>query len=132
MKIFILLSMIFLGIVDDFYLQKDLVHFKTEYWWKSNLKPYVSKERWKKYKDDYKLALCIHSFSWTFMMMLPTAIYAFAFDKYWYPLMYLPNIFVHYLVDDAKANKMVINFTQDQLLHLIQVVITWILIYYVY
>jgi len=83
-KIFILLSMIFLHIIDDYKLQQGvLANLKQKKWWKEQ-KEY----KWM-YKYDYIPALLNHAFSWTFMIMLPIAI-VLRFDmEYGYMLMLL-------------------------------------------
>ena len=65
MKIFILFSMIFCHIVDDFYLQGCLAKFKQKKWWQENYPNEL-------YRNDWIISLLIHAFSWTFMIMLPT------------------------------------------------------------
>ena len=67
MKIIILLIMLFLHIVDDYYLQGILTKLKQKSWWEENAPN-------KLYKHDYIIALIEHAFSWTFMIMLPFTI----------------------------------------------------------
>lgn len=64
-KIFILLFMIMMHIVDDYYLQGILASMKQKSWWKKqpNYKD--------KYSNDYLIALMMHAFSWSFCIMLP-------------------------------------------------------------
>ena len=63
---FIFLLMIFCHIVDDYYLQGWLASAKQKRYWEENAPD-------KMYKHDYIWALIMHSFSWTFMIMLPVA-----------------------------------------------------------
>lgn len=58
-----LLIMIFLGIVDEFYFQGKLENLKNKYG--------LGYGESEKNKDDWKTALLIHSFSWTFMIHFP-------------------------------------------------------------
>ena len=67
-KILLLLTMIFLHIVDDYYLQGWLASAKQKSWWEQNALD-------KLYKHDYIMALFMHSFSWAFMIMLVPTIY---------------------------------------------------------
>lgn len=120
-KILILLLMIFMHIVDDYYLQGWLASAKQKSWWEKNAPD-------KLYKFDYIVALFMHSFSWSFMIMLPTTVYLLIVDGVWCPMLYLTNLAIHMFVDDLKANKKKINLIQDQLIHIIQIIITWILI----
>jgi len=120
-KIFILLSMIFLHIIDDYKLQQGvLANLKQKKWWKEQ-KEY----KWM-YKYDYIPALLNHAFSWTFMIMLPIAI-VLRFDIGVWVYAYVINIIIHAFVDDLKANKFKINLVIDQSIHMIQIFITWLI-----
>lgn len=119
-KIFILLSMIFLHIIDDYKLQGILANMKQKTWWKQQ------NEYKNLYKNDYIPALIEHSFSWTFMVMLPIAI-SLKFDIGWWAIAYIVNMIVHAFVDDLKANKFKINLVIDQSIHIVQIVVTWLI-----
>lgn len=120
MIIFILLTMLFCHVIDDFYLQGILASMKQKIWWKKQ-------EQYKeKYKYDYVVALIIHSFSWVFMIMLPIAIYL-KFNLGWLYLAYPINLVIHAIIDDLKANKLKINLIVDQSIHIIQIIIIWVI-----
>lgn len=124
MKLYLLLIMIFLHIVDDYYLQGFLASLKQKSWWEKNAPD-------KLYKKDYIMALLEHAFSWTFMIMITPAIYIYM-NKSPIPVDYiLPtfiyNWLIHAYVDNLKANNHKINLIQDQSIHLIQIIITWAL-----
>ena len=116
----ILILMIFCHIIADYNLQGWLASAKQKEWWEKNAPD-------KMYKNDYKMALFMHSFAWSFMVMVPVAIYAlcmkgfFCVHFFWF----LWNIGMHYFIDDQKANKKEINLVEDQLWHLLQIVLTW-------
>ena len=118
MKLFILFVMIFAHIVDDYYLQGILASLKQKTWWE-NQKSYKPM-----YKYDYIVALIMHAFSWSFMVSLP--ILRLGFTK-WIVVAIILNTIIHGIVDDFKANKGKINLIVDQSIHIIQIVITWIL-----
>ena len=118
-KIFILLSMIFLHIIDDYKLQGILASMKQKKWWQEQ------KEYKDLYKNDYLMALAMHSFSWTFMIMLPIA-FSLNFNISWWLVAYIINLTIHAFVDNLKANKFKINLVTDQLIHLGQIIITWL------
>lgn len=118
-KYFILLSMIFCHIVDDYYLQGWLASAKQRSWWEQNAPDEI-------YKRDYLMALFMHSFSWAFMMMLIPTLYVIMSGAHYNPLLFYANICIHMLVDDAKANRRKINLIQDQLIHLVQIMFTWV------
>ena len=122
MKIFILLSMIFCHIVDDYYLQGILASMKQKSWWQK------SESYSEKYRYDYAMALIEHAFSWTFMVMLPIFIVSkFQIDVFMC-FVFLANWIIHAVVDDLKANKKKINLIQDQVIHLVQIFVTFILL----
>lgn len=122
-KIFILLAMIFLHIIDDYKIQGILASMKQKKWWEEQ------KEYKKLYKYDYIPALIEHSFSWTFMIMLPIAV-ALRFDIGWWAIAYVINMATHAFIDDLKANKFKINLVIDQTIHIVQIVITWLIFVY--
>lgn len=121
--IFILLIMIQLHIIDDFLLQNKLSSFKQKKWWQENYPDEL-------YKKDYIIALLIHSFSWCFCVMLVPFIIGWQLGtlSWIHYLMFAANMFVHAIIDDLKANKFKINLTQDQLLHLLQIITTWLIL----
>lgn len=119
MKLFILFVMIFAHIVDDYYLQGILASLKQKTWWE-NQKSYKPM-----YKYDYIIALIMHAFSWSFMVSLP--ILYLGFTK-WIAVAIILNTIIHGIVDDLKANKHKINLIMDQSIHIVQIVITWVLL----
>lgn len=123
-KFLLLLIMIFLHIVDDYYLQGWLASAKQKSWWEQNAPD-------KLYKYDYIMALFMHSFSWSFMIMIVPSIFAlnrcFTSDiAFQIILTFICNLLIHMTTDNKKANLKEINLIQDQLIHLAQIIITWI------
>lgn len=118
-KLFTLLAMLFLHIVDDYYLQGVLASMKQKSWWEKN-----SPEE--KFKHDYFMALFMHASSWTFMVMLPVAIYLKANLTIMYFVWWVVSCATHFFVDNLKANLKKINLIQDQLIHMCQLVLAWI------
>ena len=113
--------MILAHIVDDFYLQGNLAKMKQKVWWEK-LFEYKSL-----YKNDYKMALLIHSMSWSIMILMPVmllynpqGIILFA--------IFVINTLIHYWIDNEKANKLRINLMVDQTMHLLQIIITWVML----
>lgn len=123
-KIFLLLAMLFCHLVDDYYLQGWLASAKQKSWWEKNSPD-------KLYKNDYIVALCEHAFSWTFMIMLIPTIFTYFnptdISYKLYLIGFCINWAVHCIVDDYKANKKKINLVTDQIIHIVQVIITWIM-----
>jgi len=117
----LLLLMILMHIVDDYYLQGILASMKQKRWWETR--------EWFKplYKDDYKMALLMHSMSWSIMILLPS-MFLIGINQYLALGTFIINTAIHCYVDDLKANRGKINLVLDQSIHLIQVFVTWALI----
>lgn len=118
LKFLLLLTMIFCHIVDDYYLQGWLASSKQKSWWEKNSPEDM-------YKHDYLAALFMHSFSWSFMIMLVPTIYTVIVGGVWSPFVFVTNLIVHMVIDDLKANRKKINLVQDQSIHMIQILATW-------
>lgn len=116
-KIFAFLLMIFLHIVDDYYLQGILASMKQKKWWKANAPD-------KKYKYDWVVALIMHSMSWSFSIMLPIALYNGFQVGMSFMLVFVVNTVIHVFVDDLKANRYKINLIIDQSIHIVQILVT--------
>ncbi len=110
--------MIFMHIIDDYKLQGILASMKQKKWWEEQ------KEYKELYKYDYIAALITHSFSWAFMIMLPIAFVNNFKIGITFLITFILNMIIHAIVDDLKANKFKINLIQDQMIHLIQIIIT--------
>ena len=133
MKIVILLTMIFFHIIDDFVLQGVLAKMKQKSYWKE----YVDKNS--HYRYDYIVALLAHSFEWAFMILIPVFIYWSKSEMNYFNenliqiliVMFL-NTIIHAFVDNLKANELIINLIEDQMIHLIQIFVTWFVLIMVY
>ena len=120
-KLFVILWMIFFHVVADYNLQGWLASAKQKSYWEQNAPD-------KLYKYDYIMALIMHSISWTFMIMLPIAyIQNFAINVA-FVIVFIFNVLFHALVDDLKANRNMINLWQDQLAHMGQILITFVML----
>ena len=117
----ILLCMFFCHIVDDYYLQGWLASGKQQKWWEQNAPQEM-------YKHDYIMALAEHAFSWAFMIHVPIMSYMFFGGTVIGGALVCSIIIdtvIHAVVDDMKANKRKINLIQDQLIHFLQIIVTW-------
>ena len=95
-KLLILLAMIFLHIVDDYYLQGILASMKQKSWWEKNAPDPL-------YKNDYRIALLEHAFSWTFMVMLPIAVcmlIGYNISVICYFVLFIFNFVCHAFIDN--------------------------------
>lgn len=124
MTAILLTSMFFFHIFDDYYLQGWLATGKQRDWWKSN-----SPDRL--YRYDYIMALMEHAFSWTCSIHIPVLIYAHLCQGhksvYVYVVVFLMDWIIHAATDHCKANLHKINLIQDQTIHIIQIIITWLI-----
>ena len=121
-KLFIIMLMVFCHIIDDYYLQGILASMKQRSWWMKNAPE-------KLYRNDYRMALATHGFSWAFMVMLPVAAYMNFDPTPNFYAMFLINWSAHSVIDHMKANIRIINLVQDQLLHIVQIGCTaWLLL----
>ena len=120
--VFVLLWMIFFHIVDDFVLQAPcLSSLKQKSYWEKNAPE-------KLYEHDYIWALIVHSFSWSFMIMLPIAYsrgFVIGVD---FAVMFVINTALHAFTDNCKANWKTINLIHDQIVHIFQIVFTFIVL----
>ena len=122
LKVLILFIMLFLHIVDDYYLQGVFAKLKQKSWWEENAPNAL-------YRHDYKIALLEHGFSWAFVVMLPVLVCMICtnnIDYVWYIIVFVTNMLLHAWIDDCKANKQQINLIMDQICHLWQVVWIWL------
>lgn len=111
-----LFCMIFLHIIDDYCLQAFcLSKLKQQDFWKENAPD-------KQYRYDYLMALFMHSFSWAFMIMIPTMI-----NNCFIWWLFIVNLIIHFIVDHLKANLKKINLIVDQSIHIVQILLTWLL-----
>ena len=119
MFIKIVLFMILFHIIDDFVLQPiSLSNLKQKKWWEKQ-EGYSDK-----YKDDYKVALAIHSISWSIMIHIPLVIMFPSLGQLALLISFIVNAVIHYFIDDLKANKLKINLFEDQMVHFCQIYTT--------
>lgn len=117
--VFILFCMLFCHIIDDYYLQGWLASAKQKSWWEKNAPD-------KLYKYDYIAALVMHSFSWTFMILIVPTIAGF-YNTTLYIILFAVNFVIHMLTDTAKANWLKINLITDQSIHITQIICSWLI-----
>ena len=121
-ELILLLTMLFCHIVDDYYLQVQgwLASAKQKGWWEENAPE-------KLYEYDYIWALLVHSFSWTFMVMLPILISTNNMELYL--IVFILNLSLHAITDNLKANVKVINLWHDQIIHMAQILCTFLIFF---
>lgn len=133
MKAFLILPiMVFLHVVADYNLQGILASMKQKTWWGKQVKNLGQSM----YKNDYKAALAAHCFEWSFCIMIPCLVSVYTrYEEFdistiknvvLYLLVLFANVFGHYAIDDVKANEKRINLVDDQILHMVQIALTWI------
>ena len=123
MRTILLYVMVFLHIVDDYYLQGILVQMKQKSWWEKNAPDPL-------YKNDYRVALIEHAFSWTFTIMLPITVLMVINNNILivpWTVAFVVNWIIHGWVDHLKANVHNISLVVDQAIHIWQIFVTWCL-----
>lgn len=117
--------MFFCHLIDDFVLQDKFTYLKQKSWWVKTCKDEgLSIE---KYGNDYKMALFEHSLEWSIAIIIPVI---FLLNVNGIVLLgcVVANTIIHYIIDNAKANQLRLNLIQDQLLHFIQIIATWLIV----
>lgn len=118
----LLLLMVLMHIVDDYYLQGILASMKQKSWWEKQ-EGYTNL-----YRYDYRMALLMHSMSWSIMILMP-AMVMYELPGLLLFYIFIVNVIIHYYVDDLKANKKHINLVVDQMVHMFQIIATWSLVW---
>jgi len=112
----ILLFMIYLHLIDDYVLQGILAKLKQKDFWF----PYGEK-----YKHDYIVALLEHGFMNSFMVHIPIYIWLCKNEPILFASIFLFAT-IHAIIDGWKANDKKINLIQDQILHIVLIVVWWL------
>ena len=102
-------------LVADYTLQGWLADGKQKSWWLR----ICDGDLPDKYKYDYVAALVCHSLYWSIFVC------SVFHDSELFLATIAVNALVHAVVDDLKANRMKINLIADQLLHLLQILVTF-------
>lgn len=126
-KMLSLIIMYALHILVDFHLQGLFINLKQKSWWHKELLPLTDEEK-ELYKNDYLVGLILHSFEWTFFFMIP--VFFIASNTLYVLIAIIINTIIHAIVDDSKCNKGRINLIQDQSIHTLQIIITWIVFFF--
>ena len=122
MSVILLFAMLFMHIVDDYYLQGILAKLKQQMWWTEN-------EPEPMYRNDWLVALIAHSFSWSFSITIPAILYwlhADVFHPVLYIVLFVFNMALHAVLDHLKCNLFKCSLLMDQIIHVWQVILTWI------
>ena len=112
----IVLTLMILGhLIADYPLQGWLAQAKSKLYWAGHPK---------QNQKDCIAALICHGTMWGIIIFLPIIHFSWQIGLWWLLLPW--NIITHCVIDHLKANLKTINLWQDQLLHLCQIVITWL------
>jgi hypothetical protein len=126
-----------LHLLADYFLQGCLSDLKRKRWWSDQIKKlykdydgYSKSFEWqyrfiKKYKYDYMAGLLCHAAMWTIVSFFPLMWFC---APGMFTMLVLANILVHFVTDHMKANAQRLNLIQDQLIHLVQVIITVLIV----
>lgn len=121
-KLSVLGLMLLLHFIADFVFQsvRD-ANLKQKKWWEEATKDMANKEI---YRYDWIAGMACHCLLWSLMVCLP-----FVARPIYLP-MAIAQAIIHFWIDDRKANRFKINLIEDQLLHLVQIVGTWLSAFY--
>ena len=132
--------MIFMHFIGDVYLQgNNLSSFKRREYWEK-----VERKTGKKHSFSHLCFLLLHSFLWSFCMLFPILLkivfiqclitanivpepVSFQNLILFYISSIIGNTIIHGLIDNAKSNLKQIGDIEDQILHIVQVTVTFIL-----
>lgn len=115
--------MVLCHILDDFVVQPVcLSQMKTKSWWVKECEKVGAD--FKKYKDDYLVAITMYATSWSIMILVPLMLMCDVPDTLLITLFAI-NMIVHAVVDNLKANMGKINLFTDQIIHMWQIIITF-------
>ncbi len=117
-----ILLMILGHVLADFTLQGWLASAKSKVYWKGVMED-IKPERREKYRNNWIPALVCHSLFWAIVTILPL------YESAWWPHLVIVNATLHAFIDHAKANceNVSLTLSQDQLLHLVQIVASYFL-----
>jgi hypothetical protein len=121
----LILLTILAHLVADFTLQGWFCKGKQELRWIAECKKHGVD--FSKYRYDYIVALILHSLYWSIAILIP-AMFMYNLPNKMIVLLMFFNTFLHFMTDDLKANRMVLNLVQDQISHFIQIAVTLIII----
>lgn len=117
-KFLVLVGMLSFHIAHDFN-QGMMANLKQRSWW-------MRQEGYgPKYSCDFIVALLAHSFLWSCIIMVPIVVCRWPDIQSWYFVVIAANTLIHAVVDDQKANRLTLNLVEDQLAHLVQILLTW-------
>lgn len=117
--------MIFCHLIDDYFFQGIFASLKQKAWWKKACAD--DGLNFEKYKNDYKMALFEHSLEWSIAIIIPI-MFLCNIPGWILLLSVVINTIIHYITDNAKANQLRLNLIQDQLIHFLQIIITFIIL----
>lgn len=118
---FLLASMFFMHVVADFNLQGIMASMKQKTWWQKQ-EGYDEEDN----GNDYKFPLFWHSLQWSFCVMLPLFVANGLKVGFVGLIFFCLNIWLHYTVDNLKANQHFLNLIDDQTIHIVQIIGTFI------
>lgn len=112
-----------LHLIADFSLQGILADMKRKVWWDNHTNSYNRA----KYKNDYQIAMLCHALMWSLVTFFPLA---FVVNKYAFSCIVVWNAWIHGTIDHFKANALKLNLVEDQTFHVLQIIITILVVYH--
>ena len=126
-NVFVLFIMLFMHTIADFVLQipclSDLKQIKK--WNEFTNDMFGKNVEETMYRNDYAVALLMHSFMWAFMVFVSLLLIG---QNYWLLILIIVvNSIIHLLIDNIKANFYLISLCKDQGWHINQILISYII-----
>lgn len=118
---YLFITMLFLHLFADFTLQGWFAQGKQRSWWVDQCNK--AGLDFRPYRYDYLCAMIGHSVYWSLVTFAPV-LFMVNWPGIWVAVLFLVvQITVHAVIDDLKANKLRINLIQDQLAHILQIIL---------
>lgn len=129
-ELLLFFGMFVMHYLGDWVLQTDVI---AKYKQKDSWEDLIAKDRM--YENDYSCVMELHCLFWSICIHVPIVIYEYITTGFIYedfPSFFeifllasiIINMIIHYVVDELKANRKLINLRTDQSLHYIQIAAT--------
>lgn len=114
------LIMVAIHVLHDFNQGEPIANMKQKDWWKEHYPARL-------YRNDYIIVLILHGVLWSVLVSIPIFVFRYCiYDEVYNSLIVFSiiiNAMVHAFIDHLKANRKCISLLQDQILHLLQLLI---------
>ena len=92
---------------------------------------YFTHKIWRKLNYHQQITSLIRCFGWAFMVTIPLLIYSIITGYKLYVLFLIINCLMRFMIDDLKADGAEIDLIEEQLFHITNIIVTWLLWLYI-